>query len=347
MNKTHNKILSIWLFTVCVFITLMVIYGGYVRLTRSGLSIVEWQVFTGMIPPLSQNAWQAEFEMYQQTPEFQKVNITMPLDAYKAIYYREYIHRMLGRFTGLLYVVPLFIFLFKGIIPRHKRNIYLLIGLLFGAQGFMGWCMVQSGLIDQPAVSHYRLTSHLLIALLLLGLCFWNALNHAIGPPGTKRAAAKPSLFILSVSLIVIIIIQISYGGLMAGLKAGYVSDTFPLIFGYLIPPGLLSMLQPWYANLIDNMTTVHFVHRWLAFGVLIVAGILYYLGRTRHLSRDVQRGAVVEIALISLQILLGLGVIIWHVPLWIALTHQVVAFLLFVVALYINHRLPGSRPTA
>lgn len=343
MGKNPNKTLSIWLFTTCIFITMMVIYGGYVRLTRSGLSIVEWQVVTGMIPPLTQDAWQAEFELYQQTPEYQKVNTGMSLDAYKSIYYREYIHRLLGRLTGLIYVVPLFIFLFKGIIPRHKRNIYLLIGLLFAAQGFMGWCMVQSGLIDQPAVSHYRLTSHLLIALLLLGLCFWNGLDHAIGAPAASRASTKSALFMLSLSLIAIIVIQISYGGLVAGLKAGYLSDTFPLIFGYLIPPGLLSMLQPWYINLIDNMTTVHFVHRWLAFVVLTVAGVLYFCGKKERCPPSVQKGALAEVALVTLQILLGLGVIIWHIPVWIALIHQVTAFILFVVALYINHRLPGK----
>jgi cytochrome c oxidase assembly protein subunit 15 len=345
MSKNPNKTLSIWLFTTCVFITMMVIYGGYVRLTRSGLSIVEWQVVTGMIPPLTQDAWQAEFDLYQQTPEYQKVNTGMSLDAYKSIYYREYIHRLLGRLTGTIYVVPLFIFLFKGIIPRHKRNLYLIIGLLFAAQGFMGWCMVKSGLVDQPAVSHYRLTSHLLIALLLLGLCFWNGLDHAIGAPAAKRASKKSALFILSFSLIIIIVIQISYGGLVAGLKAGYISDTFPFIFGYLIPPGLLSMLQPWYINLVDNMVTVHFVHRWLAFGVLILAGVLYYWGRTRHLSRDIQLGAAAEIALVTFQILMGLGVILWHIPVWLAIMHQGTALLLFVVALFINHQLPGSRP--
>ncbi len=342
MNQT-SKILSIWLFTVCFFIAMMVVFGGYVRLTRSGLSIVEWQVVTGIIPPLGQEAWQAEFELYQQTPEYQKVNAGMSLVAYKAIYYREYFHRMLGRLTGLIYVVPLLIFLFRGIIPRRKRNIYLLIGLLFALQGFMGWYMVKSGLIDQPAVNHYRLTSHLLIALLLMGLCFWNALDHALGTPATKRASVKSMLFILSMSLIVIIVIQISYGGLVAGLKAGYVSDTFPLIFGYLIPPGLLSMLEPWYTNLIDNMVTVHFVHRWLAFGVLVVAGVLYYCGHRARCARPVQIGAVAEITLVSFQILLGLGIIIWHVPLSLALIHQIVAFMLFVVALFINHRLPAS----
>jgi len=343
--RQNSKILSIWLFTVCFFVAVMVIFGGYVRLTRSGLSMVEWHVVTGIFPPLGQEAWQTEFVKYQQTPEYQKVNAGMSLEGYQAIYYREYIHRLLGRLTGLVYVAPLFIFLIAGMIPGRKKKIYLLIGLLFAAQGFMGWYMVQSGLIDRPSVSHYRLTAHLLLALLLLALCFWTALTNALGPPATKQAASTSTLFKLSVGLIVIVIIQISYGGLVAGLKAGYISDTFPLIFGYLIPPGLLSLLEPWYRNLIDNMVTIHFVHRWLAFGVLLLAGILYYRARKCPLTRNIQMGAVAEMSLVGVQILLGLGVIIWHVPISLALIHQAVAIMIFVVALFIHHRLRGNNP--
>jgi cytochrome c oxidase assembly protein subunit 15 len=341
--RQNSRILSIWLFIVCFFVAVMVVFGGYVRLTRSGLSMVEWHVVTGIIPPLSQEAWQAKFVKYQQTPEYQKVNAGMSLEGYQAIYYREYIHRMLGRLTGLVYVVPLFVFLFAGMIPRQKLKIYLLIGLLFAAQGFMGWYMVQSGLIDRPSVSHYRLTAHLLLALLILALCFWTGLTNALGPPATRQVARTSALFKLSVGLIVVIIIQISYGGLVAGLKAGYISDTFPLIFGYMTPPGLLSLLEPWYRNLLDNMVTIHFVHRWLAFGVLFLAGILYYRARKRPPARNVRLGAVAELSLVSVQILLGLGVIIWHVPLSLALIHQAVAIMIFVVALFIHHRLPGG----
>jgi cytochrome c oxidase assembly protein subunit 15 len=187
------------------------------------------------------------------------------------------------------------------------------------------------------------LTAHLLLALLLLALCFWTGLTNAFGPPATRQVARSSVLFKLSVGLIVVIIIQISYGGLVAGLKAGYISDTFPLIFGYLIPPGLLSLLEPWYRNLLDNMVTIHFVHRWFAFGVLLLAGILYYRARQHPPGRNIQLGAVAELSLVSVQVLLGLGVIIWHVPISLALIHQAGAIMIFVVALFIHHRLPDG----
>ena len=182
----HDRQVAAWLLLCAAVVFGMILLGGVTRLTNSGLSMVEWHVVTGIVPPLSQAAWQAEFVKYQQTPEYQKVNAGMSLEGYQAIYYREYIHRMLGRLTGLVYVVPLFVFLVAGMIPRQKIKIYLLIGLFFAAQGFMGWYMVQSGLIDRPSVSHYRLTAHLLLALLILALCFWTGLTNTLGPKPEK-----------------------------------------------------------------------------------------------------------------------------------------------------------------
>lgn len=340
MIQNSRKPLSIWLFTVCLFISIMVIFGGYVRLTRSGLSMVEWQVVTGVIPPTGEDAWQVTFEKYRQTPEYQKINAGMTLHEYKLIYYREYIHRVLGRLSGLVFVVPLLIFLLRGTIPLRKSPLYLGIGLLFALQGFMGWYMVSSGLINQPNVSHYRLTLHLLLALTLLALCFWTGLNHALGSTASKRLPGQSILLTLSIGLIVVIIVQVSYGGLVAGLKAGYISNTFPLIFGYLIPPGLLSDVQPWPKNLVANPVTVHFLHRWFAFVVLIVSIALYYVAKNGRYTRTVQISALAMVVLTGIQILLGLGVIWWHVPVSLALIHQTVALMLFVVAFFLGHRL-------
>ncbi len=343
MKQNPNKILSIWLFVLCGFIILMTTFGGFVRVTRSGLSMVEWHVVTGIIPPLGEAAWQATFEKYQQTPEYQKINSGMSLTAYKAIYYREYIHRLLGRLTGLMYVLPLAFFLIVGLIPLRKSLIYLLIGLLFALQGLMGWYMVKSGLVNQPHVSHYRLTAHLLLALTLLTLCFWVGLNRAIGFVKPKSLADRTLLIKLALTLQLVTLMQIGYGGFVSGLKAGYVSTTFPLMFGYLIPPGLMSTLQPWPQNLVANMVTVHFVHRWLAFGVLLLSLILYYKIRQARCLQAIQRSVINLLLLLGFQIGLGLTLIWWYIPPLIALIHQTVAFIVFMVILFINHRFFGA----
>lgn len=340
MAQNRDKILAIWLFTICFFVAVMVVFGGYVRLTRSGLSMVEWHVVTGVIPPISQNTWQETFDKYQLTPEYQKINVDMTLHEYKLIYYREYFHRVLGRLAGLIYVVPLFIFLATGIIPLKKSGVYLVIGLLFALQGFMGWYMVSSGLVDAPHVSHYRLTLHLLLALALLALCFWVGLNHLRGTSTAQQSSGASILLKVLVGFGAIVVLQIAYGGLVAGLKAGHISDTFPLIFGYLIPPGLLTGVHPWIKDLVANALTVHFIHRWFAFAVLIFAIGLYFVARHHAYSRTIQRIILVIIAVTTLQILLGVGVVWWHVPVSLALIHQAVALVLFTTIFFLGHRL-------
>lgn len=339
LNKSSNKLLSIWLLTTCFFIALMVVFGGYVRLTRSGLSIVEWDVVTGVIPPIGTEAWQETFDKYRETPEYQKINAGMSLEDYKAIYYREYIHRLLGRLSGLVFVGPLFIFLLRGTIPLKKAGIYLVIGLLFAFQGFMGWYMVSSGLIDVPSVSHYRLTAHLLLAFGLFGLCFWTALNHLKGVSASRDFKGYSKLLVLSIGFSVLLLIQVSYGGLVAGLKAGYVSNTFPLIFGYLVPPGLLSGVEPWPLNLVSNAVTVHFLHRWFAFVVLIGSILLYYVAKKQGYARPIQQSILLIIIVTITQILLGIAVIWWHVPISLALIHQGTALFLFGIVFFLIHR--------
>ncbi len=337
--QTSSRILGLWLFTVCFFIAVLVVFGGFVRLTRSGLSIVEWDIVTGVVPPIGDTAWQETFEKYRQTPESQLINPEMTLPEYKFIYYMEYFHRLLGRLTGLLLVVPLIVFLIKRTIPLRKSPVYLGLAALFALQGFMGWYMVQSGLVDQPHVSHYRLTAHLLLALLLFAGCFWLGLNNTFGTAPLKAIPASSSSFKLSLGLLGAIILQITYGGFVAGLKAGHISDTFPLMSGYLIPPGLLSWLEPWPLNLISNPITVHFLHRWIALVVLALTLALYFEINKTARSRTIRVSAVALLLLVSVQILLGIAVIFWHVPISLALVHQAVALMLFAIGLYINHQ--------
>ncbi len=337
--NTSSKFLSGWLFSLCILIAAMVLLGGFVRLTHSGLSIVEWQVVTGVIPPFSDAAWQVAFTQYQQTPEYRHINRDMTLQEYKFIYYAEYFHRLLGRLTGLILVIPLIIFLARKTISRREAPLYISIGLLFALQGGLGWYMVKSGLVDRPAVSPYRLTAHLLLALLLFALCFWLALDKVTPPSRVEQQPKHPLAFKLSLGLIAILIIQITYGGFMAGLKAGYISNTFPLMFGYLIPPDLLSSPDPWPLNLVATPLTVHFVHRWLGFVVLALAGIMFYVVRKRAYAWGLQLSVAAMLVLGGLQILLGIGVITWHVPLALALIHQAVALGLFALTLFINYQ--------
>ena len=338
--QRSKKAINIWLFSVGFLVVFLVVFGGWVRLTRSGLSIVEWKIITGILPPLTQEAWEQEFADYQATPEFKIINQTMTLEDYEFIYYNEYIHRLVARLTGLIYVLPLFYFLWKGIIPWRKSGMYLLIGLGFAFQGFLGWYMVSSGLVDRPSVSHYRLTAHLLAALTLLALCFWAGLNNVYGTERPLDRPQRKSAQALAVLMVVVLVIQISYGGLVAGLKAGHASSTWPLMFGRLIPPGLLSYVEPWWKNLVEVPVTVHYVHRWFAFVVLTAVLLVYWVARKKGFYTAVRSGILTMLGLVCLQITLGVSVIWFRVPVWLALVHQGTAITLLLAALFLNHRI-------
>ncbi|HRQ40053.1 MAG TPA: COX15/CtaA family protein [Chloroflexota bacterium] len=338
LSEKDNKAITNWLFVVCGLIMFMVVLGGYVRLTRSGLSIVEWNPISGVVPPIGDAAWEAEFAKYQQTPEFQKINTTMTLEGYKRIFYVEYVHRLLARFAGLIVLIPLIYFLVKGIIPWRKSAVYVAIVGLFAFQGFLGWYMVSSGLIDNPHVDHFRLTIHLLMALFLLALALWVALNHYYRFPPRVPDVFWSSPFILSALTIAVLVIQISYGGFVAGLKAGWISNTWPLMYGRLIPPGMLSQIQPWWLNLLEAPLTVHFIHRWFALAVLVMAGVIYWQTRSRPFAATIHKAIRLFGGLVLLQIALGVSVVWFSVPLWLALAHQAVAMFLFVTAVFINY---------
>ena len=338
MAERANKAVIIWLFTVAALVGLMVIVGGYVRLTRAGLSIVEWNPISGVIPPLGEQAWQQEFAKYQQTPEFKFVNAAMTPEEYQGIFYLEWAHRLIARLAGLIVVLPLIYFLWKGIIPWRKSAPYLLIVFLFAFQGFMGWYMVSSGLIDQPHVSHFRLTIHLLIVLTLLALALWLGLDRLY----EHGNAARPHWSGLGLAALAIIVVQIGYGGLVAGLKAGHVSNTWPLIGGALVPPDLISQTGSWLDSVLEAPLTVHFVHRWLAFAVLAITLWLYLrqgAGKTGG-AGQIRGGAAALVVIVLVQIGLGISVIVFGVPIWLALLHQATALLMFATAIYLNHRL-------
>lgn len=329
--KDANRPVGLWLLSVCAIIAILIVFGGWVRLTRSGLSIVEWNVITGIIPPLSEGDWHSEFAKYQQSPEYRKINAGMPLEEFKFIYHMEFWHRFLGRIAGLSYVLPLLYFIKRGVIRRAQLLTYLGIGLLFALQGLIGWLMVKSGLEERPSVSHLRLTLHLSCALLLLAACLWQAFQHLL--PRIRRSAPN-SLWLPSALFFAALCLQIAAGGFVAGLKAGYISDTFPLMFGQLIPSGLLGH-EPVWTNLLDNAATVHFQHRWFAFVVLGLAVWLYYRGRAPAAPLILRRSTQAVLAICLIQVLLGIVTVLGGMPIAVASLHQGTAVALFSAGLF------------
>jgi cytochrome c oxidase assembly protein subunit 15 len=325
-----------WLFLFAALVAFLVVFGGFVRLTRSGLSITEWNPISGTVPPLGEQAWQEEFLKYQETPEFQQVNFNMTLEEYKYIFYIEWFHRFLARFAGLAYAIPVFYFLFTKQIPLKEFGVYFLMGMLFIAQAFVGWIMVASGLVDQPAVSHFNLTIHLLLALTLFGLALWTAFGHRFGFPNkTKHAKWSPPSKLALISFL-LLIIQIAYGGMTAGLKAGHVSDTWPLMFGKLIPPNLFSS----WIHLFEVPQTIVFIHRWFAFAVFLAIIALYFVSQKQTDSPEVRTGLHWLLALVAFQIVLGILTVLLRVQLVVALAHQASALSLFALLIYLVHRL-------
>ena len=330
-----------WLFMVAALVVAMVIVGGYVRLSRAGLSIVEWDVVTGVIPPIGDDAWKRSFADYQQTPEYQLVNHGMSLADYQRIFYIEWAHRLIARIAGLLVILPLLWFLWKGSLKWRSSLRYWLIAVLFVAQGVLGWVMVSSGLRDRPTVSHFRLTIHLMAALALLGIVLWSALDRM----GTRRTAddrAAPTrsnpINVLAWALLAAVTVQIAFGGLVAGLRAGHVSNTWPLMFGRLIPTDLLAGSDSWWMSLFEPLSS-HWIHRWFSFLVATIAvAVFVAVRRDRSASNALRIATNLVIAAIGLQITLGVLVVLRNVPKWLSLAHQGLGVGLFCISVLIAH---------
>jgi len=263
MTATHdNRRIALWLLACCALVFIMVVLGGVTRLTRSGLSIVEWDPIMGAIPPLSAPQWEATFDKYKQTPEYQKVNTGMSLSEFKSIFWVEYAHRLFGRSIGLAFLLPFLYFLLKGSIKRPLVPKLVIMFVLGGLQGALGWYMVRSGLVDEPRVSAYRLTAHLALAVVIYSYIFWTALGLLF--PAEAKAGAR-GLRRFGIAATGLIFAMILSGGFVAGNKAGFAFNTFPLMNGRFAPEGLYA-LQPWWTNLFENIATVQFNHRLIAY---------------------------------------------------------------------------------
>jgi heme a synthase len=337
-----HKSVAIWLLACCALVFAMVVVGGVTRLTESGLSIVEWQPLIGTVPPLSQNDWEALFEKYHQTPQYKKVNLGMSLDEFKGIFWWEYFHRLLGRVIGLAFFVPFLYFAIKKAIDRPLGLKLAGIFVLGGLQGAMGWYMVKSGLVDNPQVSQYRLTAHLGLAFIIYAAMLWVALG-LLQPAGASGAALANSklrgLRHFSITLTILIFIMILSGGFVAGIRAGLAYNTFPLMNGYLVPPEIF-MLEPWYRNFFDNMATVQFDHRLIAWLLAILISIFWLKSRSVPLSGSARLACTLLLVMLAVQISLGISTLLLVVPLPLAAAHQAGALLLFTAALWVNHQL-------
>ena len=331
-NPSQGKVrpVGLWLLTIAILIAVMVSIGGLTRLTHSGLSMVEWRPVTGWLPPLTQAAWQSEFDKYQLFPEYQKLNLGISLAEFQEIYWLEFIHRLFGRLIGLIFVIPFGIFLWQKRIDRVLAPKLAAIFLLGAAQGALGWYMVASGLVDIPHVSHYRLTAHLGLAVFLFAAILWTAFG-LLGRPSALNGQAPGAA--MAHLLVGLVFLQILAGGLVAGLNAGMGYNTWPLMDGSVIPDGLF-IAQPWWTNFIDNALTVQFQHRLGAYAIAVLA--VYGWWRTRYAASDglCQAGRLL-LAAVALQVLLGIVTLLTMVPVPLAALHQAGALLLLCATLW------------
>jgi cytochrome c oxidase assembly protein subunit 15 len=322
---------AIWLLACCALVFAMVVVGGITRLTHSGLSIVEWQPIVGAVPPLDDEAWRETFRKYQDTPQFRQVNPHMALDGFKRIFWWEYVHRLLGRLIGVVFLAPLAWFAARGRVSRELTWKLAGIFALGGLQGAMGWYMVQSGLVDDPRVSQYRLAAHLALALAIYAAMLWIALGLLL--PRAREAGPRAFGFALAA----LVFVQAIAGSFVAGIRAGLAYNTFPLMNGHLVPPGML-VIEPWYLNLFNNIATVQFDHRLIAW-VLAALVPLFWL-RTRSAAPRVRLAASLLLAALVLQIALGIATLVLVVPVPLAAAHQAGALLVFTAALFAAHSL-------
>lgn len=342
-----RSILSSWLGLVCIMIVSMVIIGGMTRLTESGLSIVKWQPVSGILPPLNQEDWELTFKEYQSSPQYQLVNAGMSLDDFKVIFYWEYFHRLLGRLVGFVFLIPLVFFQIKGWLTSSVSRKLWYAFLLGAFQGFLGWYMVQSGLIDNPRVSHYRLAAHLGLACFLLGYLIWILLD--IWPYHQKKGgsyAGRTDLYRLkwpAFLILFLITLQIFYGALVAGLRAGFGYNTFPMMGDEWIPAGFLEM-QPMWINFFENHWSVQFLHRSIAWVLLFSS--FWFWRYAWDFALSVRQKILVSslMVVVILQFILGVTTLVHIVPISLASLHQAGALILFILMISICHSFCGFK---
>ncbi len=333
IEHAQNKRVATWLLICCALVFAMVVLGGVTRLSGSGLSMVDWRPVTGILPPLTDADWQKTFEMYQQSPEFQKTNSHMDVDAFMGIFWLEYLHRLLGRLIGIVFFVPFAVFAAKRYIGKSEWPKYLLMFVLGGMQGVLGWYMVKSGLVDNPHVSQYRLTAHLVAAFMIYGYMLWVALS-LLYP---RQSEDRHPCFGKAVAVTALVSVTVISGGFVAGLNAGKIFNSFPMMGDYWIPPGLMA-LEPAWRNFFDNPATVQLDHRFFAITTFFVVVAFWARIRKAGLNQRAAAASGLLLAVVVVQVSLGILTLLNSVPFALAASHQAVAMLLFTASLYLSH---------
>ncbi|ACK50823.1 cytochrome oxidase assembly [Methylocella silvestris BL2] len=313
---------AVWLWTLAALVFLMVLVGGATRLTESGLSITQWKPLTGVIPPLSQADWQAEFENYKKIPQYAQIFPDMDLAGFKFIFFFEWSHRLLGRLIGLATFLPMVFFWAKGLLPPSLKPKLVGVLALGGLQGFVGWWMVKSGLVDRAEVAQERLALHLLLASVTFAILVWLAASLNSRPPAV--AAPPRRLFGLALVFVVAALAQIGLGALVAGLRAGRAYNSWPLMDGRFFPPlDQLMAEAPLWRNFVDNLLTVQFQHRMAAYALLVFALAQALYTRVAAGRGAASRRAAALAVLVAAQAVIGITTLVLAVPLWAGLLHQ------------------------
>ncbi|WP_432411384.1 COX15/CtaA family protein [Rasiella sp. SM2506] len=331
-----NKKVIYWLLTGCTLIFIMVVVGGITRLTHSGLSISNYKLISGTLPPMNDTEWEAAFDLYKQYPEYQKLNQHFSVEDFKDIYFWEWIHRVIGRFIGVVFVIPFFYFLLKKQLTKSTIKKCILLLFLGGFQGFLGWYMVKSGLVDNPDVSHYRLAMHLTTAFITFAYTFWVAMD--LWYPHKKEINSKfRNLLRLGLGILVI---QIIWGAFVAGLDAGWIHNHWPLMSdGKLIHETVTIEQNPVWKNFVEGKSGVQFVHRYLAYVVVAIIGLIWWKSRNIPVTVLQQKAIHILLGLVLLQFVLGVFTLILRVPVVLGVLHQVVAFFLLAAMTFTLHR--------
>ena len=344
MNSYNRKIV-LWLFSGCFLIFTMVIVGGITRLTGSGLSITEWKLIRGTVPPLNDEQWNEEFDNYKQIPQYREMNYDYTLSDFKKIYFWEYLHRLIGRIIGIVFLIPFLYFWFTKQLSKPLFNKLLFLFFLGGLQGFLGWYMVKSGLVNNVRVSHLRLATHLITAFITFGFIFWVMLD-IIPHEKTNTNSLTINLRKASYLILFLVILQIIYGAFVAGLKAGHIYNTFPKMGDEWVAQSVPYAIQTeGIGSLFNNMSVVQFIHRTIAWLLsLTIIFIGYYAKRKNNvsgnflLSAKQKHGLNFLMIAVLIQFLLGVFTLIYNVPIVLGVIHQVGAFMLFTVAIYFIH---------
>lgn len=337
MHPQNKQILAFWLLIALAIVFIQVIIGGTTRLTESGLSITRWEVVKGSLPPLNESEWQAQFELYRQTPQYEKVNKGMTLSDFKFIFFWEWLHRLWGR-VGFMFLFGIWaVMAAKRYLDSQANRRFATLLILFAAQGLLGWIMVKSGLIDMPRVSHYRLTAHLLLAIFLFAYILWWVAD--LLTPNTQKIK-NPQLQKTLYWAIGLTVLQIVFGGFMSGLRAAIHYPSFPDMNGYIIPPTLFFM-DPFYINFFENIATVQFTHRGIAYLLTALLIALYIKAKPTVTDNNYFKKSLYALPFIlAIQIILGVAVLLLSadgtIPVFFGVAHQANGLLLLSTLLFI-----------